>query len=235
MKFLMNFARRPVLYAGIARLRRRGLLTPRRALHAAGAAGSSALGTFVLVGLAGLSVIDRYLLVPSLMVMVFAAVALGGLDDAARRALRARSGPSPPRRSSSTASPSPPRGSTSRQLQQRAELPRRLARARCGRCSTNPKVRAGLRCGPVSTPNHKLVPDARWLLDASASEVIAAQRRHRARADRAAAWRSTRSTAGALLRQALVGRDRRHRSTTSRCRASRAWRSRDYYSAYVRC
>ena len=46
------------------------------------------IGTFFLVGLAGLSVIDRYLLVPSLMVMVFAAVALGGLDDAARRARR---------------------------------------------------------------------------------------------------------------------------------------------------
>ena len=32
-------------------------------------------GTFVLVGIAGLSVIDRYLLVPALMGMVFAAVA----------------------------------------------------------------------------------------------------------------------------------------------------------------
>ena len=32
----------------------------------------------MLVGLAGLSVIDRYLLVPSLMVMIFAAVTLGG-------------------------------------------------------------------------------------------------------------------------------------------------------------
>ena len=35
-----------------------------------------------------------------------------------------------------------------------------------------PAVRAARRCGPVSTPNHKLVPDARWILGASASEVV---------------------------------------------------------------
>ena len=53
------------------------VLTPRRARMPL-ALLVIGLGTFVLVGLAGLSVIDRYLLVPSLMVMVFAAVALGG-------------------------------------------------------------------------------------------------------------------------------------------------------------
>jgi hypothetical protein len=26
-------------------------------------------------------------------------------------------------------------------------------------------VRAGLRCGPLTVPNHKLIPDARWLAD----------------------------------------------------------------------
>ncbi len=26
-----------------------------------------------------------------------------------------------------------------------------------------PAVRAGLRCGPLTLPNHKLVPDSRWL------------------------------------------------------------------------
>src|SRR5439155_17622097 len=36
------------------------------------------LGTFGLVGVAGLSIIDRYLLVPSLIVMVFAAFLLAG-------------------------------------------------------------------------------------------------------------------------------------------------------------
>jgi len=36
------------------------------------------LATFGLVGLAGLSIIDRYLLVPSLMIMIFAGVTIGG-------------------------------------------------------------------------------------------------------------------------------------------------------------
>jgi hypothetical protein len=37
----------------------------------------------------------------------------------------------------------------------------------------NPKVRAGLKCGPVSVPNHKLIPDTRWILNAGVNDVIA--------------------------------------------------------------
>jgi hypothetical protein len=29
------------------------------------------------------------------------------------------------------------------------------------------------RCGPVTVPNHKLLPDTRWLLHADADEVLA--------------------------------------------------------------
>ena len=29
----------------------------------------------------------------------------------------------------------------------------------------DPQVRAGLRCGPLTLPNHKLVPDSRWIAD----------------------------------------------------------------------
>ena len=77
MKFLKNLDKVPVFYAGILGVVIAVLLTPRRARMPL-ALLVIGLGTFVLVGLAGLSVIDRYLLVPSLMVMVFAAVALGG-------------------------------------------------------------------------------------------------------------------------------------------------------------
>ena len=31
----------------------------------------------------------------------------------------------------------------------------------------DPRVRAGLRCGPLTFPNHKLVPDVRWMLEAT--------------------------------------------------------------------
>jgi hypothetical protein len=36
-----------------------------------------------------------------------------------------------------------------------------------------PGFRRGLACGPVWTPNHKLVPDARWYLDLPQDRVIA--------------------------------------------------------------
>jgi hypothetical protein len=34
-----------------------------------------------------------------------------------------------------------------------------------------PQVTAGRRCGPVTLPNYRLVPDTRWLLDASGRQV----------------------------------------------------------------
>jgi hypothetical protein len=37
----------------------------------------------------------------------------------------------------------------------------------------DPAVRAGLRCGPLTLPNHKLVPDARWIADLPADRVFA--------------------------------------------------------------
>ena len=35
-----------------------------------------------------------------------------------------------------------------------------------------PAVQDGLRCGPLTLPNHKLVPDSRWILDAPRDRVI---------------------------------------------------------------
>jgi hypothetical protein len=34
-------------------------------------------------------------------------------------------------------------------------------------------VRAGLRCGPLTVPSHKLVPDSRWIAGLPADRVIA--------------------------------------------------------------
>jgi hypothetical protein len=36
-----------------------------------------------------------------------------------------------------------------------------------------PKVRAALKCGPLSVPNHKLIPEARWILRRGKNGVIA--------------------------------------------------------------
>src|SRR5204862_4054446 len=75
--FLIRLDKLPVVIGAIAGLALAVWTAPKRiwmplALFLTG------VGTFFMVGVAGLSVIQRYLLVPSLMVMIFAGVALGG-------------------------------------------------------------------------------------------------------------------------------------------------------------
>ena len=170
VRFLKSLDKVPVFYAGIAGLIVACVLVPRRvrmplALLVIG------LGTFVLVGLAGLSVIDRYLLVPSLVVMVFAGVALGGWTMLRRGRLQTAWAVASvllivygviftvTRVNFST---------FTNELTFRGD-----SHASLKALLNNPKVRAGLRCGPLSTPNHKLIPDSRWILKASAGKVIA--------------------------------------------------------------
>ena len=73
----------------------------------------------------------------------------------------------------------------------------------------DPAVAPALRCGPVSVPNHKLIPDVRWVLDARSDGVIA-------RSDRADVERAAQRGvaifvhhAHRAVRQALVEDDRR--------------------------
>ncbi len=121
------------------------------------------MGTFVLVGLAGLSVIDRYLLVPSLMVMIFAAVTLGGWTM-----LR----PGLPRNAWAAAAVlviaygvvfTATRVNFAH-LRLNELVFRGQSHAALGRCFRNPKVRAGLklRAGvrpePQADPRHALGP-----------------------------------------------------------------------------
>jgi hypothetical protein len=160
----------PVFYAGVLGVLLAAVLVPRRigmplAMFVIG------MGTFVLVGLAGLSVIDRYLLVPSLMVMVFAAVTLGGWTmlraGRARTAWAVAAGLvvvygvvfTATRVNLST---------FDNELRFRGD-----SHASLEALMRNPKVQAGRRCGPVSVPNHKLVPDTRWVLKAGVDDVIA--------------------------------------------------------------
>jgi hypothetical protein len=160
------------------------------------------MGTFVLVGLAGLSVIDRYLLVPSLMVMVFAAVTLGGWT-LLRPGLRVR------RAWAAAAALVVAYGVVftatrvnftvfDQELRFRGD-----SHASLEALVRNPKVRAGMKCGPVSVPNHKLVPDTRWVLDAGEDEVIArSDPAVRGRLDRGVAIYAT--SRQSLLRQGFT-------------------------------
>src|SRR4051794_22532061 len=200
-RFFENLAKTPVLYAGVVGFLAALWLAPRRAVMPAvlWVIGS---GTFVLVGIAGLSVIDRYLLVPTLMVMVFAAVALGGWtmlrSDLLVRKVWAVVALGIVVYGVAFTATRVNFHNFDGELRLRGASHRSLVQL-----LAQPAVRDARRCGPVTTPNHKLVPDTRWILGADAGQVVA-------RADPAQEQRKRRGVSlfvvdrGALLRQALV-------------------------------
>jgi hypothetical protein len=229
--FLVSLDKLPVLAAGILGVGLAAWLTPRR-IGMPAALLVIGLGTFGLVGLAGLSVIERYLLVPSLMVMVFAAVTLGGwtmLQEGTRLrrawalgavALVAYGVVFTATRVhlSTFVNELKFRGHTHQSLQ---------------RMLANPRLQAGRRCGPLSVPNHKLIPDARWVLKAGEADVIA-------RSDPSQARRIHRGVALyvtnrlALLRQALVTPSDDPLDSVPLA-GFQFVGSTGYYGAYVRC
>ena len=124
----------------------------------------SGIGTFVLIGVAGLSVIERYLIVAALALLVFAAVGVGGFTML--RPGRLRTG------WMVVSARARARG---RRLHRHARRPHEAHATSCSSAATRttrssavlhePAVTRALRCGPLTVPNHKLVPDARWILD----------------------------------------------------------------------
>ena len=169
--FLVKLTKFPVFVGGAIGLALAIVLTPRRAamplaLFAAG------VGTFTMVGIAGLSVIDRYLLVPSLCVMVFAAVFLAGwtmlregtwarwvwMGGAVALVVFGIVFTATRVNLNQLGSELRFRGDAHRALEDVLGAP---------------AVVSGLRCGPVYVPNHKLIPDIRWILDRDKSGVLA--------------------------------------------------------------
>ncbi|HWH94157.1 MAG TPA: hypothetical protein VNT03_09880 [Baekduia sp.] len=133
---------------------------------------ASGLVTFAAIAAAGLSVIDRYLAVTALALLVFAAFAIAGFTvlPTGHRARRpwvvaavvvALGG------AAFTATHLHP-GYIDRELTTRRQLRQELARL-----VTTPAFKLANRCGPVTVPNHKLIPDARWILHDDADEVLA--------------------------------------------------------------
>jgi hypothetical protein len=169
--FLIKLAKFPVVIGGAVGLVLAIVLTPRRALMPL-ALFLAGVGTFALVGFAGLSVIDRYLLVPSLCVMVFAAVFIAGWTM-----LRERSAW---RRVWATGAAALVIfgivfTATRVNLDQlHTELRfRGDAHTALESVLRDRAVVSALRCGPVYVPNHKLIPDVRWILDRSKAGVLA--------------------------------------------------------------
>jgi hypothetical protein len=133
---------------------------------------ASGLLTFGLIAAAGLSVIDRYLAITALGLLVFAGFAIAGFtvlpnDHRARRPWIAAAIVVALGGAAFTATHLHP-GYIDRELTTRRELRQELAKL-----VTTPAFALANRCGPVTVPNHKLIPDTRWVLHADADEVLA--------------------------------------------------------------
>src|SRR3954447_9649705 len=231
--FLIRLDKLPVVLGGIAGAALGFWFAPRRSLMPA-ILFVSGVATFVAVAVAGLSVIERYLLVPSLAVMIFCGVALAGWTML-RRGSRLRlvwalgaaalvvfgAGYTLLRVNMAK---------FDSELRFRGDAHHAL-RALLAK----PDVKAGIRCGAVSVPTHKLIPDVRWVADLGARRVVA-------RSDPSSAARraSRRGVAivvvgrGALARQVFV--DTTVDPLVNIPPAGFHYvASSQYYAAYVRC
>lgn len=171
VSYLIDLVKLPVFLGGLVGAVLGLLLFPKRsampiALLVIGVA------IFFAIGVGGFSVIDRYLLVAAVMVMLLCAIALGGWSllapgrprtiwlSLAVLAVAAGAVLTATRLNLST---------VLRELEFRGEARPALAEA-----LDHPQTRAALdRCGTLYLPNHKTIPDARWITDLPADRVLA--------------------------------------------------------------
>jgi hypothetical protein len=180
VSFLTDTARAPVAAAGVIgavvlwRLRRGRALHVPIALFGAGAV------TFLGTGLAGLSVLPRYLTVPVVALCLVAAYGVLGFT---------------------TLEPGPLRRAWSRAAIGAAVVGLAFVAVRSPAVGTlrgelrfikgshddlvallhAPAVQRDMRCGPITFPTYRLVPDTRWLLDLPARRVGARSAKRRSR------------------------------------------------------
>jgi hypothetical protein len=101
----------------------------------------------------------------------------------------------------------------------------------------DPKVRSALRCGPLSVPNHKLIPDARWILNAGQNKVLARSEPRNSRRTRRGVALFTVDRTALVIEQlvdptvdfATVKRELLPPAGFTRISTT------DYFSAYARC
>lgn len=167
--FLKGIDGVPLFVAGLVGLATALWLVPRRTtmplvLLVAG------IGTFFLLGFGGFSVIDRYLLVPAALLLIFAAVLLVGwtmMPEGRVRTWWSRASLVGGIGVVVVGAINLNANSLANDLQFRGDAASDLREV-----LDRPQVRQALRCGPLWTPNHKLVPDARWILDVDNDAVL---------------------------------------------------------------
>jgi hypothetical protein len=168
-EFFTSIVKLPVMAAAVVGLGLALAFAPRRAAMPLALLVSGVL-TFALIGAAGASVIERYLAVAAVALLVFAAVAVGGFTMLRRGRLRTAW--------MVVSAALVVLGIVFTATHVRldyfdSELTfRGAAHDDLVRVLEAPAVQAGLRCGPLSVPNHKLVPDSRWILDLPEARVI---------------------------------------------------------------
>jgi hypothetical protein len=168
--FLADVARPPVAVAGVA-----GLVLALRRYGAARMAvplallGAGAL-TFAGTGVAGLAILPRYLTVPAVALCVLAGYAVLGFTTLGPGRARERW-----RRAAigallvGVAFVAVKASSVDRLRSELRFIERTHAQLEA--LLDDPRVARGLRCGPLTFPTYRLVPDARWILDAGAGRV----------------------------------------------------------------
>ena len=227
--FFAKLVKLPVALAAVLGFALALVLAPRRLLMPFVLL-ATGLGTFVLIGLAGASVIERYLTVAALALMVFAAVALGGFGILERG--RARTA------WAATAAVVALAGVifTATRLDLShfdGELSfRGGAHVDLEEILRSEPVQAGLRCGPLFVPNHKLVPDSRWILDYPADRVIPRADPDAPKPERGVAIVVT--SRFAIFKHAWTNEADRSLVQTPPAGFRRV-RTSDFYAAYVRC
>jgi hypothetical protein len=233
VSFLKALVKLPVAMAGLAGLGLAAWLAPTRLRVPLGLLLAGLL-TFVMVGAAGLSVINRYLLVPSLMVMLLAAVAVGGFTLLRPGRMRTTWTVLACIAVALAVAWTALRVDLNRltnELRLRGD-----ARVGLKAVLDDPGVRAAARCGPVLVPNHRLIADVRWIMDLPADRVIA-------RSDSAAAAGVRRGLAilparrSTLLRNGFDPVDDSPRDTANVLPPAGYERiaGSAYYAAYARC
>src|SRR4051812_40311898 len=159
-EFFARLLKIPVLVAAALGLVVGVVMSPRRMLMPLLLLGTGLL-QFVVIGLAGASVIERYLAVASLAAMVFAAVTLAGWTMLEPGRLRTSWAVA------SVAAVLLGAGFTAAHLDFSyftSELRfRGQSHHDLSQVLHSAPVRAALRCGPLTAPNHKVIPDSRWI------------------------------------------------------------------------
>jgi hypothetical protein len=168
--FFQNLLKLPVLAAAGLGIVLGVVISPRRMTMPLVLLGAG-VATFVAIGVAGASVIERYLAVPALALMVFAAIAVAGWTMLLPSRLRTVWMVGAALIVMGGVVFTATRLNLGRfedELRFRGQ-----AHADLSAVLEDPRVKAGLRCGPLTGPNHKIVPDARWIAGLGDGDVRA--------------------------------------------------------------